>query len=174
MYLHHILTRSDDALIKRVFLAQLHDTGKGDWCSVVREDLNTLGLEHLTFEEISEKSKESMRTLINDQVKLKAFLDLEQEKLKLNKIAELSYTKLEMQSYFSDKQIPTRLKQLAFRWRTKMIKVGWNYGNKRKCPICQVGDDTQNHLFKCKELNESHSRGSIHDSLMAENQVHHD
>ena len=165
MYLHHILTRSDDALIKRVFLAQLHDTGKGDWCSVVREDLNTLGLEHLTFEEISEKSKESMRTLINDQVKLKAFLELEQEKLKLNKIAELSYTKLEMQSYFSDNQLPTRLKQLAFRWRTKMIKVGWNYGNKHKCPICQIGDDTQNHLFQCKELNnESHSRGGKHDS----------
>lgn len=73
------------------------------------------------FEEISEKSKESMRTLINDQIKLKAFLELEREKIKLNKIAELSYTKLEMQSYLSDNQLPTRLKQLAFRWRTKLI-----------------------------------------------------
>ena len=45
-----------------------------------------------------------------------------------------------------------------------MIKVGWNYGNKLKCPICQIGDDTQNHLFQCKELNnESHSRSSKHD-----------
>ena len=79
-------------------------------------------------------------------------------------MAELSYTKLEMQSYFSDNQLPTRLKQLAFRWRTKMIKVGWNYGNKLKCPICQIGDDTQNHLFQCQELNnESHSRSSKHD-----------
>ena len=73
------------------------------------------------FEEISEKSKESMRTLINDQIKLKAFLELEREKIKLNEIAGLSYTKLEMQLYLSDNQLPTRLKQLAFRWRTKLI-----------------------------------------------------
>jgi hypothetical protein len=152
MYLHHILTRTDDALIKKVFLAQVHDTGKGDWCVVVREDLDALGLEHLTFDEISKKSKESLRTLVNDKITKLAFLELEQEKQKLSKVAGIQYTKLEMQAYLSDDQLSTRLKQLAFRWRTRMIKVGWNYGTKEKCPLCLAGDDTQDHLLECREL----------------------
>ena len=28
-----------------------------------------------------------------------------------------------------------------------MIKVGWNYGNKTKCPMCTDFDDDQKHLF---------------------------
>ena len=160
MYLHHILTRSDDALIKKVFFAQLHNTGKGDWCSVVREDLDMLGLERLSFEEISEKSRESMRTLINEKINQRAFFELEREKEKLSKIAGLPYTKLEMQAYLSDSELPTRLKQLAFKWRTRMIKVGWNYGNKQKCPICKINDDTQYHLFECQELNDCHNMSS--------------
>ena len=33
-----------------------------------------------------------------------------------------------------------------------MIKVGWNYGNKTKCPMCTEFDDDQNHLFNCPYL----------------------
>ena len=44
MFLHHILTRDSNALINRVFWAQVQNTGKGDWCQVVREDLDMLGL----------------------------------------------------------------------------------------------------------------------------------
>ena len=41
-----------------------------------------------------------------------------------------------------------------------MIKVGWNYGNKQKCPICKINDDTQYHLFECQELNDCHNMSS--------------
>jgi exonuclease III len=164
MYLHHILTRNDDALIKKVFLAQVHDAGKGDWCLVVREDLDTLGLEHLTFDEISKKSKESLRTLINDKIDNLALLELEEEKQKLSKVAGIPYTKLEMQAYLSDAELTTRLKQLAFRWRTRMIKVGWNYGTKQKCPICLIGEDTQTHLLECRELNGCNNRDEDNDN----------
>ena len=34
-----------------------------------------------------------------------------------------------------------------------MMKVGWNYGKKEKCPICSSDDDTQSHLLDCDELN---------------------
>ena len=36
-----------------------------------------------------------------------------------------------------------------------MIKVGWNYGSKVKCPICSEADDTQDHLLNCKPLSDS-------------------
>ena len=58
-----------------------------------------------------------------------------------------------MQGYLTDSELPLRLKKLAFKWRTRMIKVGWNYGEKEKCPICLEEDDTQTHLLECSSLN---------------------
>ena len=59
-----------------------------------------------------------------------------------------------MQSYLTDPHLSTKLKQLTFRWRTRMIKVGWNYGQKEQCPLCHKADDTQDHLFYCENLND--------------------
>ena len=60
-----------------------------------------------------------------------------------------------MQPYLLEPKLPTRLKRLAYKWRTRMIKVGWNYGEKGKCPVCFDEDDTQSHLLECNELHES-------------------
>ena len=79
-------------------------------------------------------------------------MELNQEKEKLRKVAEIPYTKLEMQTYLSDPLIPHRMKQLAFKWRSRMIEVGWNYGRKDKCPLCLNHDDTQAHLLECENL----------------------
>ena len=35
-----------------------------------------------------------------------------------------------------------------------MVKVGWNYGDKGKCPICLEEDDTQRHLLECTGLHD--------------------
>ena len=157
MYLHHILTREENALIKQVFRAQEGYPGKGDWCQVVREDLDSLGLVDKSFDEIALKSKESLRTLVTEKMYEVALENLREESLKLSKLATTSYSKLEMQSYLTGDKLSTRLKQLAFRWRTKMIKVGWNYGKKESCPICLQADDTQNHLLECTYLNDANT-----------------
>ena len=36
-----------------------------------------------------------------------------------------------------------------------MIYVGWNYGNKTKCPLCKAADDKQEHIFECSKINDS-------------------
>ena len=33
-----------------------------------------------------------------------------------------------------------------------MVKVGWNFGNKSKCPLCNEVDDTQEHLLECSKI----------------------
>ena len=38
-----------------------------------------------------------------------------------------------------------------------MTKVGWNYGMKTKCPLCNEADDTQEHLLLCSQLNDNRS-----------------
>ena len=76
------------------------------------------------------------------------------QRKELSKVKNLTYSELEMQTYLSETKLPTRLKQLAFRWKTRMIKVGWNYGRKEKCPICFDAEDTQAHILQCDELND--------------------
>ena len=63
-YLHLILTRNEEALIKRAFWAQQRKPAKGDWCIVVREDLVALGLGHLSLENIQSMNEETLRTLL--------------------------------------------------------------------------------------------------------------
>ena len=152
MFLHHIVTRETNALINRVFWAQVHDTTKGDWCDVVREDLDMLGLSNVSFEDIGNMSKEVLKDLITERTNIVVLENLLSEKNSLSKMAQLSYDKLEIQPYLTDPKLPIRLKQQAFRWRTRMVKVGWNYGKKEQCPICSSADDTQSHLLECDGL----------------------
>ena len=148
MYLHHIMTRRKEALLQRVLMAQINKPAKGDWCNVVREDMDSLGL-NISYEEVGAMGKDQLKSLLNDQVAKYAFNDLNSEKVKYSKMTSNSYDRLEIQPYLTDPQLPIRLKQLTFKWRTRMIPVGWNFGQKVLCPLCKTEDDTQNHLFYC-------------------------
>ena len=143
-------------LIARVFWAQVDSPTAGDWCLVVREDLQQLGLDHLTYASIAEMSKDQLKNLLKKQVEETALEYLNNEKEKLSKLRPQSYPALKMQPYLSNvSQLPVRLKQVYFKWRTRMIKVGWNFGSKTKCPLCSEVDDNQNHLFDCPNLTDN-------------------
>ena len=168
MFLHHILTRDDNALISRVFWAQVHKPAKGDWCKVVREDLDDVGLTELSFEQIKEMSKEKLKDLVNDHIRSSAFNQLQEDKMKLSKIASKTYDKLDIQPYLTDATVPVRLMILTFRWRMRMINVGWNFGKKEKCPLCLKEDDTQSHLLYCEKLEEDNTTTTNCNSLNSE------
>ena len=57
-YLHTILTRSDEELTKRVYIAQRESPTKGDFFNLVTEDFKKIG-EILDEEKIVSKSKEA-------------------------------------------------------------------------------------------------------------------
>ena len=58
-----------------------------------------------------------------------------------------------MYPYFQTKNIPRRKQILLFKFRSRMINVGNNFGRLTKCQICFKEDDNQEHLFKCDILN---------------------
>ena len=161
MYLHHILTRKRQALISQVFWAQVNQPAEGDWCIVAQEDLNDLGLGELAFDDISKMSKYAFKHLVKKQLKDSAFNELLVRKAALSKMAALQYHTLEMQKYLVE-NISIRHKQILFKWRTRMTKVGWNYGTKTLCPICNEEDDTQEHLLLCNQLAINNSSPSNH------------
>ena len=43
-----------------------------------------------------------------------------------------------------------------------MTKVGWNFGLKIKCPLCNDSDDTQDHLLICRMLVDEHLDTQTH------------
>ena len=163
MYFHHILTRSREALTSQALWAQIEKPGKGDWYLVVAEDIKLLGLHDiLTIEKIQDMSKETLKDLLKKHVRKTAYQELNAKKLSLTKISNLHYDTLNIQPYLLI-DIPRRLKRILFKWRTRMIKVGWNYGSKSLCPLCQGADDTQEHLLQCTKLNDNITDIPTHD-----------
>ena len=55
-YLHTILGRSDLELTRKIYNAQKQDPIKGDWVTLVKEDLKLVNI-HLSDKEISETKK---------------------------------------------------------------------------------------------------------------------
>ena len=101
MFLHYILTRSEDSLIRRAFWAQQRKPVKNDWCLVVREDLTDVGLGHLTLDSIQGMKKENLHSLLKIKAREVAFSKLMAEKEKCSKLKSLKYTRLELQPYLS-------------------------------------------------------------------------
>ena len=154
MFLHHILTRNDDQLILRFYQVQKNKAIKGDWCLVVKEDLKSIGLEHLTDDDIKVMKADALKKIVKEKILERAFTNLKISKRKMKKLDSLSYDKLSMQAYLKpESNLSKDDKYMMFRWRTKMIKVKSNIGIKDSvCPLCKSNEDTQEHLLNCETL----------------------
>ena len=120
-----------------------------------------IGLQALTFQDVKQMSQGALRSLVKKNILETAFKHLLGLKSSLSKLSSLHYDKLAIQQYLLDPDTTTRHKRLKFRWRTKMITVNWNYGQKTTCPLCEKHADTQDHLLQCPLLqqNSSHTVG---------------
>ena len=146
MFLHYLLKREDDELISQVLYAQKEQPIKNDWFSTVMEDLKDFGLEHLEVEDIKNMSKDHFKKLVKENIALNYLQEGDDERTKLR---NLKYYQLSIQPYLTSTAITTRKKKHLFRFRTKMVNVGYNFGNKTLCPLCKNGNDDQEHLFEC-------------------------
>ena len=163
------MTRNTDALITRVFWAQVQQPAKGDWCIVVKEDMEAIGLGHISFENIRSMETEALQELVKLKIRETAFIELLAKKDKCSKLKTLKYTHLEFQPYLStESKINNKMKRLLFRWRSHIINVKQNWGFKdAKCPLCKEADDTQYHLLRCQLLSspEPWNIGSVMNAL---------
>ena len=86
---------------------------------------------------------------MKDACKSKAFDDLIKEKENLSKLDNNSYVTLEMQHYLAAKNLTLRQKKLIFKLKCRMTKVGYNFGQKRLCPLCSLHIDDQKEMLNC-------------------------
>ena len=91
------------------------------------------------------------------------------------KTANLKYEVFELQEYLKTDQITHKRKILLFKLRTKMTKVGYNFGRKSQCPVCKIDTepDEQSHLLNCLilklEINDILSSDSKYEDIFCNN-----
>ena len=86
MFLHYLLKRDRSETISQVFWAQVNQPVKGDWCLVVMEDLEALGLGHLSLKDLEIISKYKMKRVVKEATRRTAFDYLMKQKETLSKI----------------------------------------------------------------------------------------
>ena len=137
MFLHYLVNRPKTDLISQVLHAQKEEPIKNDWYSSVMKDLEDFGLDYLDLEDIRCMKKDPFKKLVKEKCQDIALKYLLEDNEGKSKLKNLKYYQLSMQPYLQSDQITTRQKKYLFRFRTRMIKVNHNYGNKSVC------------LFKC-------------------------
>ena len=163
-FLKHIITRSDNELLKKVFMAQRENPTQGDFIKLVEDDLKMVGLK---YEDVEMMSKPKLKTELRRKAKDGAFVELYQNIQKSTKVMNIKYTKLELQTYLKSKMTKEERNTItALRSQcVREIKTNFSYLYKgcKHCPLqCDEEspkDDTQEHLLLCSALG-----GSIADS----------
>jgi hypothetical protein len=170
-FLKNIIDRNDNELIKRVFNAQKESPTRGDFVQLVQSDLKKLGM---TLEDnlITRGSRDALKKEIKIAIQDKAFKELAELKCTKSKLKDLDYIKLEVQEYLkNDSELTIKEVNTMFALRSKCVKgIRTNFKKlfkSTKCPLnCadeNTPEDTQEHIFKCEELEHSHEEFRLED-----------
>ena len=152
MYHHHILSRDNSEIIKKVYLKQKEDACKGDWIHLIRKDFSLLE-EDLNEDQISNTPKDVYKKWVKEKVKtavFKEYLKLKEESKK--KLKDLHYEEFAIQPYLTSNEISIEQKQLLFSLRSKCFSAKMNFKKMNKgnlgCRFHCDSEETQNHIFE--------------------------
>ena len=154
MYLQTLLQEDTGTLLHRFYKAQFENSAKGDWVEQVEKDMKETNIK-FSVHEIRAMSKDVFRGKVMSAVRIAAFTYLCSEKAKLSKVMDVFHESFRIQDYFHPSGIKSTEAKLLFQLRSRMVEVKINFRNKYvnlQCPICETENDTQEHVFQCKEL----------------------
>ena len=158
-FLKHILSRSENELLRKVYEAQKESPSQGDFVKLVENDLRKLGL---TYEEVSSDtiSKNMLKKILRERAQSVALAELNEQLRKSTKISSIRYNKLELQDYLRttvNKEVMNTITALRSRC-VRNIKANFPNMNK-SCPHCPLKcstenphEDTQEHILTCTVL----------------------
>ena len=153
-FLSCILREDKSSLIFRFLQTQLKKPNKDDWGQTVTRDLELLGIE---MSDITKKSAEAFKKVVNEKVKKAALKYLNEEKSKHTKVLHIVHNEMKMQEYFSPNVITIQEAKFLFLIRCRMLEVRNNFSGSYsdlKCPLCRLCEDSQKHLLECSKLAE--------------------
>jgi len=155
MYLHHILSRENKELIKRVYTAQTENPTKGDFAFQVNEDMEIL---EMTEQSITTLTKTAFKQLVKEKTNHEAEKYLKKLQESHKKVNMVKYEKFKIQQYMVDKRMTNPMVELLVAARSSMVKgIRKNFvssSERTQCPLlCRdTEEDTQRHLLECPVL----------------------
>jgi len=121
LYLHTILQRSKDDLIRRVYDAQKDDPSEGDFCQLVKKDLELIEVE-LTEEEIETSKRGYIKAEVKRKAQAAAFKYLIETKETKSKMDNLEYDSFTLQSYLTSPLFTAKQALLLLALRTRTVR----------------------------------------------------
>ena len=158
LYLQKILSRSDNEITKQIVLEQKKRSIDGDFYDQVKNDMVVLKITDEQLLESKAKINEVARRKMNEA----AFTCLINKAKTHLKVNDSLYTNCEGAKYLKHTGFTPDLVRVLFRFRTRTYLVKNNFRNNYRntniaCPLCEVNEDTQEHIFKCYKLRRGYS-----------------
>ena len=178
MYLHYLLTTSEDQLLYKFFKAQLRNPSKGDWTEVVKQDLKDFNITS-SFKEISLMKNTQFKNKVKKACKKYTFDELIQVKNRHEKGKENEYEKLVTNPFFLSNKFTIKQSKLLFKLRSRMLDVKMNFKKKYKddinllvCELCGNKNlDDQNHVIVCTAIENNKDNKLTYSDLFSKNLV---
>ena len=160
MFFWNILQKSDDELVKQVYLSQKLSPVKNDWCLQIKIDMEYCKID-LTEEEIKNMKKEKFKNLVNTNVReigREYLLSLKSQHSKSSGLND----DFKCQKYLITEKLSVEEKQLLFSFRNRTYECKTNYKNKYgsdlSCFVCKA-EDSQQHLLQCELASDVNTEG---------------
>ena len=123
-----MVNRTEDSLLGQFFKAQCDSPTRGDWVSLVKQDIKDLELD-MTLDQIKACSKETFKDIVKKHVTTAAFKYLISLQKTHSKANMMQYRELNFQQYLDSEYhyMTNREKVFAFTARSHMLNLKCNF-----------------------------------------------
>ena len=153
MFYWNILQKNETELVRKVYEIQRLNPAKNDICLQFEADLKMCDIQ-LTNSEISKMKKMKFKKLLNNKLREVAKDYLIRKKSTHSKLLGMNNS-YKLQGYISSSNLSVEIKQLLYKFRTRMVSVKSNFksqfGQDLTCRFC-TEEETQSHLLSCNEI----------------------
>ena len=164
MYLHCILQRNQDEMIRKIYEVQKVDPSPGDFIELIAEDKDMLGV-NMSDMEIGSMSKLKFKRIVKDKTRQAAFLYLQSLKQGHSKMDGLKYEKFEKAAYMNSPLFNSESVALLLALRTRTVRGIKNDFRGMypdiKCPLSCGEDDTLQHVLECSIIYSNHTTSDL-------------
>ena len=127
---------------------------KGDFCKLVADDLKLI---EKTEQEIVQLSKNSFKKIAKAAINYQTLKYLRNKQQSHSKVNKIEYVKLVTQSYLTSPIFSDYEAKLMFKVRTEFVNCKMNFKFMHPqgdilCPLCNIHNDTQQHIIECEVI----------------------
>jgi hypothetical protein len=169
MYLHNILQRDPNEMVRKIYEAQKTDTSTGDFVELVKEDCEAIEL-NMSEYDIKKISKDKLKKILKSRVTEAAFKYLISLKQSHSKMENVKYEQFEMSSYLKSPLFKIDDISLLLALKTRTVRgirndFGGLYPDKT-CPLGCGDLDTLQNILTCSVLQKDDNSTDISTSVI--------